>query len=65
MKKHGFSLLEISIVALIIGLILGTISVASNMVMQAQVRRLAVDLNQYQSPLPRPLFVMAMAMGLY
>ncbi|MBS0235975.1 MAG: type II secretion system protein [Proteobacteria bacterium] len=47
-RSAGFTLLEMAIVMMIIGILFSIISLSGNLIMQARVRRLIVELNQYQ-----------------
>lgn len=47
--QYGFTLIELSIVIVIIGFLVAGITVGSNMIKQAQIRAVITDLQQYQT----------------
>lgn len=47
--QHGFTLIELSIVIVIIGFLVAGITVGSNMIKQAQIRAVITDMQQYQT----------------
>ncbi|MDX2073527.1 MAG: prepilin-type N-terminal cleavage/methylation domain-containing protein [Alphaproteobacteria bacterium] len=48
-RRHGFSLLELSIVLTIIGLLIGGVVVGQTLVKQAQLRSVLTDIDMFQS----------------
>ncbi len=49
MSNRGFTLVELSVVMIVIAAIVSAIFLASNIIMQAKVRRLVIEMNQYQT----------------
>ena len=48
-KKHGFTLIELSIVLVIIGLIIGGIVLGQELIYQSQIRKMISDIQRYQT----------------